>query len=386
MVRDEKETTRSDENSTMGYRHKFHSISEHQSINLETINNMLSTLLACRCRIPPHLSRRLLNPPPSPLTIKRHHQSSSSSSSSNSSSSNYNQLLRKYYDEYKWMPSVFGRFAACYATFYIVSEYGFDVTLCEGPSMLPTILRYNDIILYDRMSPRRLGMEGGCSGTDRAKAARARQEEFETKKQQLSTITTPKDDDDDDDDYYYQWHEPMIAVNELPTAGTWSRFWNQVTTGISVGDVVVVQHPDRRGTVCKRVLGLPGDLVVKPPASMRKRRHANNRRNNQGAGLLVIPDGHIWIEGDNTMNSKDSRDYGPIPAALIVGRVLCRVWPLRGAAVMQRGARPRISGAPCSGSTILPAGYEGEEIVKVYADAVAKQNKRDRINRVGQTW
>jgi inner membrane protease subunit 1 len=150
----------------------------------------------------------------------------------------------------------------------------------------------------------------------------------------------------------------MISANQFSPNGKWSRFWTRLTTGISVGDVVVVQHPERHGTVCKRVLGLPGDVVLRPPPSRRSRRSAPPREN-----LYVVPDGHCWIEGDNSLNSSDSRVYGAVPAALIVGRVLCRVWPLRGDALMERGARPTMPpGRPCSGSTILPAGYNGEEI------------------------
>lgn len=200
------------------------------------------------------------------------------------------------------------------------------------------------------------------SGEDRLKASRQRQGSFE----------------ENHPDDAYQWHERMIPVNELPSSEVWWRFWKQLATPISVGDVVVVQHPDRRGTICKRVLGLPGDMVVKPPNTMRRRRR--QRPGGAPDNLLIIPDGHIWIEGDNSMNSSDSRNYGPIPAAMIVGRVLCRVWPLRGSALMQRGARPMPpEGAPFSGSTILPAGYEGEEIIKaVVASKRKPQQQKER--------
>lgn len=40
-----------------------------------------------------------------------------------------------------------------------------------------------------------------------------------------------------------------------------------------------------------------------------------------------IPRGHVWLEGDNPENSMDSRNYGPVPAALVQGRVVGRVWP-----------------------------------------------------------
>ena len=43
--------------------------------------------------------------------------------------------------------------------------------------------------------------------------------------------------------------------------------------------------------------------------------------------LVTVPKGHIWLEGDNPNNSTDSRHYGTVPAALILGRVLLKVWP-----------------------------------------------------------
>jgi mitochondrial inner membrane protease subunit 1 len=41
--------------------------------------------------------------------------------------------------------------------------------------------------------------------------------------------------------------------------------------------------------------------------------------------LIRIPEGHVWLQGDNLANSIDSRDYGPVPEAILKGRVLARV-------------------------------------------------------------
>lgn len=38
-----------------------------------------------------------------------------------------------------------------------------------------------------------------------------------------------------------------------------------------------------------------------------------------------VPTGHVWLQGDNVLNSTDSRDYGPVPMALVRGRVFCKV-------------------------------------------------------------
>lgn len=60
-------------------------------------------------------------------------------------------------------------------------------------------------------------------------------------------------------------------------------------------------------------------------------------------------------------SSADSRAYGTVPLALVQGRVLFRVWPLRGRAFLQRGAPPR---QQATGFTVLPAGYDGQHIIK----------------------
>ena len=234
---------------------------------------------------------------------------------------------------------------------YIFSEYGFELTICEGPSMLPTIRPRGEIVLLDRFTPRWFGLQGGSSGKQREILARKQQQKHEQHIGEEGKVNGR-----------FPWHEKRIPVNKLGSVGVKDRFVNQVTSGISVGDVIVVKHPDRVGTVCKRVLGLPGDIVTKPT------------RRTQREGILdrslpenqVVPDGHLWIEGDNPWNSSDSRNYGAIPASLIVGRVLVRLWPIRGKAVMERGARPEQDDDPqfsFSGSAVFPAGYENQIIL-----------------------
>lgn len=38
-----------------------------------------------------------------------------------------------------------------------------------------------------------------------------------------------------------------------------------------------------------------------------------------------IPEGHVWLQGDNTKNSHDSRNYGPVPLGLLYGKVKARL-------------------------------------------------------------
>jgi inner membrane protease subunit 2 len=60
------------------------------------------------------------------------------------------------------------------------------------------------------------------------------------------------------------------------------------------------------------VVALEGDIV-------RDREHGVARR---------IPAGHCWVEGDNALRStRDSNKLGPVPVALVQGRVARVVWP-----------------------------------------------------------
>lgn len=88
---------------------------------------------------------------------------------------------------------------------------------------------------------------------------------------------------------------------------------------IRKGDVVIaksVQNP--RQSICKRVLGLEGDVVY-PSIEC-------NSDTPDSRGIRV-PKGHVWLQGDNSLNSTDSRHYGPVPYATLQGRVVTKVYP-----------------------------------------------------------
>ena len=64
---------------------------------------------------------------------------------------------------------------------------------------------------------------------------------------------------------------------------------------------------------------------------------------------VQVPKGHVWLQGDNIVNSTDSRHYGPVPYTLLRGRVLLRFWPpqdagwIRNQMSMQQNTRYDVS-------------------------------------------
>ncbi|KAJ2825202.1 hypothetical protein IWW50_002957 [Coemansia erecta] len=84
---------------------------------------------------------------------------------------------------------------------------------------------------------------------------------------------------------------------------------------LRVGDLVVFTspiNPSKRAV--KRLLGFAGDSLCVDPTQPE-------------LAFVQIPRGHVWLQGDNYANSTDSRAHGPVPLALLRGRVLARVWP-----------------------------------------------------------
>ena len=82
---------------------------------------------------------------------------------------------------------------------------------------------------------------------------------------------------------------------------------------IERGAVVVLRSPENpKKFIIKRVLAMEGDCVA----------------TDRGKGKpLVVPHGHVWVEGDNTTCSRDSTHLGPVPTGLVLGRASHIIWP-----------------------------------------------------------
>lgn len=173
-----------------------------------------------------------------------------------------------------------------------------------------------------------------------------------------------------------QLHGPSMLPTIHPYGDTWlitTPLWDSVrqvyyklkslilgkpALMYSNGDIVVWKHPETNYYACKRIIGVEGDTVQRYGQFAEMYRHRSDYgvswdvatkgidptcpwdqyNNNEADGsqqqqddmfrTLVIPEEHVWLEGDNPLMSVDSRHYGPIPVYYLQGRLVWRLWPL----------------------------------------------------------
>lgn len=97
-----------------------------------------------------------------------------------------------------------------------------------------------------------------------------------------------------------------------------------------LGDCIVAVKPtDPSHRVCKRISGMPGDYILVDPG-MRKD-IVNYVPNEFGSSIIEedefntyirVPQGHVWVTGDNLSHSLDSRTYNALPMGLIKGKII----------------------------------------------------------------
>ena len=110
---------------------------------------------------------------------------------------------------------------------------------------------------------------------------------------------------------------------------------------VNRGDVIVFTRPaslsggpDDPKDLIKRVIGRPGDTVQSRDGKV----YVNGRvleepylqKGVVTDGMdepVTVPEGHVWVMGDNRGDSADSRVFGPVPEDTIVGRAFMRMWP-----------------------------------------------------------
>jgi len=107
------------------------------------------------------------------------------------------------------------------------------------------------------------------------------------------------------------------------------------------GDIVVFNTPPEARTACgsggvfvKRLIGLPGETwqeksgYVYINGKMLNEPYIKaDRRDTTSQGPTKIGKGQYFMMGDNRMGSCDSRRWGTVPRANLIGKVIATYWP-----------------------------------------------------------
>lgn len=141
-------------------------------------------------------------------------------------------------------------------------------------------------------------------------------------------------------------HQDRLIVWKVP------RTWARITGNPYVpnrGDIVIfVKHNLAEGSqsqdkqLIKRVIGLPGEHIIirDGTITIKNDEHPDGYNPDTDSEWtakasytignidVVIPEGEVFLVGDNRGNSLDSRSFGTVPADDIVGKLAVRMLPL----------------------------------------------------------
>jgi signal peptidase I len=106
-------------------------------------------------------------------------------------------------------------------------------------------------------------------------------------------------------------------------------YWNH---GPKRGEIVVVQDPNDGVLEIKRIVGLPGDIIQVRDGHVRLnkllieepylRSDVRTDSGEMGYKVVLVPEGHYFVMGDNRPVSLDSRIFGPVPRQNILGKII----------------------------------------------------------------
>lgn len=135
--------------------------------------------------------------------------------------------------------------------------------------------------------------------------------------------------------------EPTIMVGNAIGAEKLSRWWR----AYQPGDIVFFEDPrDAQTTLVKRVIATEGQVVDLVDGKVVVDGEPLDESYAQGSSYpldsyaenldgplsypITVPEGCLWVMGDNRENSADSRYFGPVSASSVSSRAVLIYWPL----------------------------------------------------------
>lgn len=109
--------------------------------------------------------------------------------------------------------------------------------------------------------------------------------------------------------------------------------------GCKIGDIIQFSNPVFTNEMAaKRILGMPGDYVVIDEDRRASVGGAKGPwmggeeigKHREEPRMIQVPEGNVWVVGDNLAYSRDSRFFGPLPMGLIAGKLDYHVQKLFG--------------------------------------------------------
>jgi signal peptidase I len=116
-----------------------------------------------------------------------------------------------------------------------------------------------------------------------------------------------------------------------------NRFSRHLGAEPDVGDIVVFHPPtDPSETYIKRVVGVGGDRIalrdgrVVRDGELQREPYARPCGGGPECWMrrpVTVPDGHVFVLGDNRGASQDSRAWGPVDLSEVIGEAVLIYWP-----------------------------------------------------------
>ncbi len=131
------------------------------------------------------------------------------------------------------------------------------------------------------------------------------------------------------------------------------------------GDIVIFTPPGTSAGATpyiKRVIGLPGDRIEIRDGHTFVNGHellepyvypGETTEPLTGQDAWTVPAGSLFVMGDHRPVSVDSREFGPVPEANVIGRAWLRYWPISAVEVIATPTYPNL------GHALVPSARSG---------------------------